>query len=87
MMTKDEMVCSECGGIGGVGDILQDECPKCLGTGKLDWIENVVGKRDKFWGTVDEPTRMMADNFIKRIKSGDIVNQHRRIYKNAKVGD
>ena len=90
-MTKDEMSCSECGGIGGVGDILEDECPKCFGTGKLDWIENVVGKRgyrlSSFWDRVDAGTKTMAENFIKRIKSGAIVNHHKNIYKNAKVGD
>ena len=85
-MTKDEMNCSECDG---VGYILEDECPKCFGTGKLDWIENVVGKRgyplSSFWDTVDVCTRTMAENFIKRIKSADI--RKKRIYVDGKFGD
>jgi len=88
IIKKGEMVCNGCGGVGGVGDILQDECPKCFGTGKLDWIENVVGKRDpslSFWDMVDEPTRMMAENFIEKIKSGDI--RKKRIYVDGKFGD
>ena len=39
----EKVICSKCGGKGGVrGEWL---CFKCLGGGKLDWIENVVGKR------------------------------------------
>ena len=29
----------------------KDVCPKCQGTGKLDWIENVLGKKPQFHGT------------------------------------
>ena len=55
-LREDEMICSRCHGdrlaINGsdVSDFDGDEiatvelCPKCLGTGKVDWIENVVGK-------------------------------------------
>ena len=86
-MTKDKVVCSKC-----EGSRQTWLCPKCLGKGELDWIENVVGKRrfywgDKFWQMVDKDTRVAADSFISRIKSGDIVNIHRHIYKSAKVGD
>ena len=27
-------------------------CPKCFGDGKLDWIENAVGKKRPYWGHV-----------------------------------
>jgi len=89
MMTKNEMDCSECGG---PATRVDGDCSKCVGEIELDWIEKVVGRRrffwgGKFWDMVDMSTREMAENFIKRIKSGDIVNVHRRIYKNAKVGD
>lgn len=88
-MTKNKIVCSECGG---PATRVEDDCSKCIGEGELDWIEKVVGRRrffwgGKFWDMVDKDTRTMTDNFIKRIKSGDIVNKHRDIYKSAKVGD
>ena len=48
-INKEEMgkvVCSKCGGVGQfrLKDV-RGICVKCLGEGKLDWIENVVGKR------------------------------------------
>ncbi len=45
-----EEICSECGGSGAVGGkwFNRRSCPKCLGDGKLDWIENVVGKRPRY---------------------------------------
>ncbi len=33
-----EVVCDRCGGNNGWW------CPKCFGSGKLDWVENIVGK-------------------------------------------
>ncbi len=40
-----EMICSKCDGQG--YDEALIKCPKCLGDGKLDWVENVVGKNSK----------------------------------------
>jgi hypothetical protein len=40
-----EVICDECLGTG--ESIAHHSCPKCWGNGKLDWIENVVGKRPK----------------------------------------
>jgi len=45
-----EVKCKRCRGEGLVRvNVRQDDlrcmCPKCFGTGKLDWIEVVVGKR------------------------------------------
>lgn len=43
------MICSKCNGIGFInkpqrpGQVCR--CPKCQGNGKLDWIENIVGKK------------------------------------------
>lgn len=39
----EKVVCSKCGGKG--KKRFEWLCPKCLGEGRLDWIENVVGKR------------------------------------------
>jgi hypothetical protein len=39
--------CNLCDGKGRVPVPQNDvTCPKCKGTGKLDWVENVVGKKD-----------------------------------------
>jgi len=50
-----EVLCNECHGIGNWKKFYDDidkyeriyiNCKKCGGAGKLDWVENVVGKRD-----------------------------------------
>jgi hypothetical protein len=47
-LEEGEVVCSVCNGKGSIwSERFQDAaytCEKCLGTGYLDWIENVVGK-------------------------------------------
>jgi DnaJ-class molecular chaperone len=53
-LNPGEIICDQCNGTGkeyiGVpiprGDIYNN-CPKCQGVGKLDWIEAVVGKKTK----------------------------------------
>ncbi len=55
----DKFVCSECNGrcvteqayiFVFEGSIMEGtrmiDCPKCLGDGEVDWIENIVGKKD-----------------------------------------
>jgi len=48
-MKEDQVVCNRCGGKGSLevlyDDTLLRECPKCLGTGILDWIQNIIGKK------------------------------------------
>jgi len=55
-----EIVCDKCNGVGNLTKIIEYEirgmihrvpgiieyelCPKCNGSGKLDWIEQIVGK-------------------------------------------
>jgi hypothetical protein len=42
-----EVICEVCNGQGHVNqenDVFSDPCYYCYGTGKLDWIENIVGK-------------------------------------------
>lgn len=48
-MKKEEVKCDKCNGTGALPADLERSipsttCPKCYGWGKLDWIENVVGK-------------------------------------------
>jgi len=42
-----EVICDECDGNKSnlVDNFYYFKCNKCHGTGKLDWIENIVGKR------------------------------------------
>lgn len=59
-LEEGEVVCNECNGKGvtlewielnylaGYKSPKEKECDKCLGAGKLDWIENVVGKRPQY---------------------------------------
>jgi len=48
-LTLGEVKCKRCKGRGLVRVNLRDKlecmCPKCWGDGKLDWIENVIGRR------------------------------------------
>lgn len=55
-LNPGEVKCKNCNGYGSLNPYLKKKssksysligikCPKCLGTGKLDWIENVVGKK------------------------------------------
>lgn len=57
-LEKGEMICPECNG-SGISEYVQEInienyqtitgktfCEKCFGTGKLDWIENLVGKEN-----------------------------------------
>lgn len=40
--------CPKCNGTGEVKNLfskfLKNLCPRCIGSGKLDWIERIVGK-------------------------------------------
>jgi len=43
-----EITCSECGGTGldsSRRSWNRKACPKCFGIGKVDWIENITGKK------------------------------------------
>jgi hypothetical protein len=47
----EEYVCDKCNGTGGEDNPMDDgyydlSCPKCHGSGKLNWIENLFGKAD-----------------------------------------
>jgi len=49
-----ESICDRCGGVGSVivkvsyyRGHKRGKCPKCEGTGKLDWVERIVGKNEK----------------------------------------
>lgn len=44
-----EVICTECEGKGFYktnDPVIYLECQKCFGYGKLNWIENITGKKD-----------------------------------------
>jgi len=52
-LLENEYLCEPCNGWGRVmnedGELrtIYVQCPRCLGDGKLDWVENVVGKSEE----------------------------------------
>ncbi len=46
-LEKGEVICSNCNGSGNHQDNSKFTCQTCCGSGKLDWLENIVGKRIK----------------------------------------
>ena len=56
--------------------ILTYSCPKCHGEGKMDWIENIIGKRKDYIisrKTVVAATRVLKSDWKleNKIKYGD----------------
>ena len=47
-------------------------CPKCFGTGKLDWIENILGKRSR--GNLLDDAITTASKKLKDRIDKDILN-------------
>jgi len=49
-LEEGEMICDKCQGRGHyeTGPFTGSICGKCQGTGKVDWIENIVGKPISF---------------------------------------
>lgn len=47
-LKESEIICDKCKGSG--NSISHHLCSKCWGDGKMDWIENIVGKKQsKFY--------------------------------------
>ncbi len=69
-LKEGEEICDSCRGTGKVlsSNVASpcNECPKCHGTGKLDWIEKVTGKRKP--STVDQFFEMLDDLYGSEIK-------------------
>ena len=95
-----KVVCSKCGGVGQFqSKNVKGICVKCLGEGKLDWIENVVGKKGfsiKPGVYVDGGIVMskviqdsIAKNFCKIIDRDivDGINQEAQEQKHIKKGE
>jgi hypothetical protein len=67
-LLENEYLCEPCNGWGRVmnedGEIrtIYVQCPRCLGEGKLDWVENVVGKLKK-WRMVEPGVYVQETDF------------------------
>jgi len=73
-----EEICNCCDGDGvtefrrGNGIFIQNFCDKCLGSGKVTWIEQLLGKKDfKIPGSFPSQTRIFSEP--KKYNTGDIV--------------
>lgn len=71
-----EFRCEKCKGKGTIildtSNDYNPKCPECQGTGKLDWIENIVGKRSEDIQTLmnrlsEEMAKHFADKIDKEI--------------------
>jgi hypothetical protein len=74
-LNPGEIICPECNGSG--NNIFEQsdlwnaisQCSKCLGSGKLDWIERIVGK-PRNWIEIDlsqEILRELSENLAAEI--------------------
>ena len=79
-LEENEYICDKCGGTGRVNNFNPYHpyyshrrkvfCPMCQGTGKLDWIENIVGKKPivfRYENAVDNMAREMAKGIDREI--------------------
>lgn len=55
-LKEGEVICNKCEGGGSWPQLFMKKeqaayyrCPKCYGSGKLDWIENITGKPDIYY--------------------------------------
>jgi len=71
-----DVICPDCNGESYnkpwevFGILFKPTCLKCYGAGKLDWIENIVGKKFDVYGTLILPNirkkypQLIAKDFI-----------------------
>lgn len=55
--------CVACNGTGS-GHTKHSVCRKCMGEGRLDWIELITGKRDRDWIKVEIPLSFISGDLI-----------------------
>lgn len=61
-LNPGEVLCDKCNGKGRItySKHFSETCYKCKGVGKLDWIENIVGK-------TSSPNDLLEDAFYKQM--------------------
>lgn len=64
-LEEHEYICSKCDGGGFIFHKVLDcstICGKCLGSGKVNWIENILGKKQTLPPKVDVGRVMVSSN-------------------------
>ena len=70
-----EFECPDCHGTGenitniAIQSTIISTCRTCEGTGKLDWIEAIVGKKSKYETILDEIKKHMVDKVDKELEN------------------
>jgi hypothetical protein len=82
ILEPDEVICNRCDGSGEepgefVGGF-EITCSRCWGTGKLDWIENIMGKisRLPLFGDPDGPVELFFEGNKLFETTKDGINFH-----------
>jgi len=66
-LNEGEKHCEICSGVGILKEYsTANFCPKCKGTGKLDWIENIVGKENKNPSALDNVNVRHLVNYVQK---------------------
>ena len=72
------MICQRCKGTGSISEnepkentIFSWVCDKCNGSGELDWIEAIVGKKYSLAHVVWNESLKTHQNILKRMKMED----------------
>ena len=68
-LEEDYVICNRCDGTGKINSAtwgFQQVCTKCWGEGKLDWIENVVGKQQPY----------LSSSSTSSVSSTDVSSNH-----------
>jgi len=90
------MICDQCQGSGKVPvskhngiTVIESlkQCPKCVGTGKVDWIENVVGKRKPFTQLFQEIMDVVADATLGEAPAGTGMTRPDKLYVGLSTTD
>ena len=67
---KGEEHCADCGGTGTEGFLNGRKCKRCKGTGRLDWVEIIIGKDN----VVHIPENLKERSRLNRQKKMGIVD-------------
>jgi hypothetical protein len=72
VLNEGEMICDKCEGTG-EGDSNWVKCKKCLGKGKVDWVENAMGAKptkDPHFITIDSSSMVGTYSANLSLSSG-----------------
>lgn len=75
MINESEVICGRCKGEGTIGQGWM--CKQCLGTGKFDWIENIVGKKVEYGEYGAIPTQHAIKTYINAVSNFKYIHSRR----------